>query len=151
MTLRLQRRSKRPHFDATQHLWRGAMISTLLAGLLWIAAMGFPAIGEWPGWPVLMGVLVVFGGFVSVMTGMLYKIVPFLIWLHLQNLGRGRLMAPNMKKIINETAMMRQMKIDFVAGGAGVFAVIEPAWGVYPAALALMLSAGLWRSICGRP
>ncbi len=140
-TLRLQGRSKRPRFDATQHLWRGAMVSTLLAGWLWGVAMAFPVVSEWPGWPVLFGVLVLFGGFVSVISGMLYKIVPFLIWLHLQNLGRGRLMAPNMKKIIAEQAMKGQMLAHFSACGLLVFAVIGPAWGIYPAALAVMVSS----------
>jgi hypothetical protein len=46
--------------------------------------------GERPEWPLLCGVLALFGGFMSVMIGMLYKIVPFLVWSHLQNLGRGR-------------------------------------------------------------
>ena len=39
---------------------------------------------------------------------MLYKIVPFLVWLHLQERGQGRLIAPNMKKVLAEPAINRQ-------------------------------------------
>ena len=146
VTLHIQRRSKRARFDATQHLWRVAMLSTLAACALWGAAMVFPEVGEWPGWPVLCGVLVLFGGFVSVMTGMLYKIVPFLIWLHLQNEGQGKVMAPNMKKIIDETAMTRQMKAHFVSCLLLLLAVFWPEWLVYPAGLALVVAQS-WLSL----
>ena len=139
-TLRLQTKSKRPRFDATQHLWRGAMFSALVAASVWGAAMTIPEVGEWPGWPLMMGVLVLFGGFVSVITGMLYKIVPFLIWLHLQNLGSGKMMAPNMKKIIEERAMTRQMWLHFLACLLLVLAVLWPQWLAYPAGVALIVA-----------
>ena len=83
MTLNIQRQTKRPHFDATQHYWRVAMLSVLAAGIVWLGAQVFPVFAEWQGWPLLCGVLLLFGGFMSVIIGMLYKIVPFLIWLHL--------------------------------------------------------------------
>jgi len=140
VTLAIQRRSRRARFDATQHLWRGAMLSMLAAGLLWLAAMSVPRIGEWPGWPVLCGVLLVFGGFSSVIVGMLYKIVPFLIWLDLQNRGQRRLIAPNMKKIIAERAMGGQMLAHFAAAILVVFAALWPELLSYPAGLALIVS-----------
>ena len=140
LTLRVQAKSKRPRFDPTQHLWRLAMVSALMAGVLWLAAMTFPVVGEWPGWPLLLGALVLFGGFMSVIIGMLYKIVPFLIWLHLQNLGRGKLMAPNMKKIIEERAMSRQMVAHVVACLLLALAVCWPEWLIYPAGLALIVA-----------
>ena len=115
VTLALQRRSKRSRFDTNQHCWRGAMACILAAAAVWLAASVIPAVGEWSGWPILCGVLLMFGGFVSVITGMLYKIVPFLVWLHLQNLGGGVRMTPNMKKIIDEKSMHRQMLSHFIA------------------------------------
>lgn len=139
-TLRLQTKSKRPRFDATQHLWRGAMLSTLVAAGVWGAAMTISEVGEWPGWPLMMGVLVLFGGFMSVITGMLYKIVPFLIWLHLQNLGSGKMMAPNMKKIIDERAMTRQMGMHFLACLLLALAVLWPEWLAYPAGVVLVVA-----------
>lgn len=140
VTLDIQRRSRRARFDATQHLWRGAMLCALAAAVLWVAAMTVPAVGEWPGWPVLCGVLLVFGGFSSVIVGMLYKIVPFLIWLDLQNRGQRRIVAPNMKKIVAERTMDGQMLAHFSACLLLALAVLWPAWLVYPAGLALVVS-----------
>jgi hypothetical protein len=42
LTLQLQSRSKRARFDATQHYWRVAMLSTLAACSLWLAASSWP-------------------------------------------------------------------------------------------------------------
>jgi fatty acid desaturase len=77
---------------------------------------------------------------------MLYKIVPFLAWLHLQNQGQGRVMAPNMKKIIAERAMQRQMLTHIGALLILVLAVIWPALFAYPAGVVLLLSQAwlLW-------
>jgi len=142
MTLNIQRQTKRPHFDATQHYWRVAMLSMLAACVVWLGAQLIPVFAEWQGWTLLCGVLLVFGGFMSVIIGMLYKIVPFLIWLHLQNLGRGKLMAPNMKKIIPEQAMTRQMLAHFASCALLVLAVCWPPLFVYPAGLAVMVANG---------
>ncbi len=142
VTLAIQRRSKRARFDATQQLWRWAMLSALAACLLWIATRMPTALAEWPLWPMLFAVLLIHGGFVSVLTGMLYKIVPFLIWLHLQNRGQGRVLAPNMKKIIGERAMHGQMLAHFAACGLLLLTVFWPQAFVYPAGLALVASNG---------
>ncbi len=142
MTLNIQRQTKRPHFDATQHYWRLAMLSMLAACVVWLAAQVVPEFAEWQGWPLLCGVLLIVGGFMSVIIGMLYKIVPFLIWLHLQNLGRGKVMAPNMKKIILEQAMNRQMRAHFASCALLVLAVVWPPVFVYPAGLAVVVANG---------
>ena len=148
VTLSIQRKTKRPSFDATQHYWRFAMLSILAACGVWGAATAFPTVGEWPGWPLACGVLIIFGGFVSVISGMLYKIVPFLIWLHLQNQGQGRLMAPNMKKIIAEAAMRRQMQGHLLSCLLLLLAVVWPDWFVYPSAAAIVLAqAGLFANL----
>ena len=149
VTLFLQRRSKRASFDTNQHCWRGAMLSLLSGGGVWLVARSVPEIGEWPGLPILCGVLVMYGGFVSVITGMLYKIVPFLTWLHLQNFGQGVLMAPNMKKIIAERTMHRQMLSHFFAGILLVLAVFWPETMAMPAGAAVVVSqAWLAMNLC---
>lgn len=156
VTLNIQRRSKRARFDATQHYWRGAMLSALMAGALWLAARTLAVVGEWPAWPLLCGVLVLFGAFMSVIIGMLYKIVPFLIWLHLQNAGelgrQGRVPAPNMKKIIAASDMDRQLLAHFSACALLLLAVCWPTAFVYPAGIALIVANGwllrnLWSAI----
>jgi len=143
LTLQLQGRSKRARFDATQHYWRLAMLSTLAACALWLAASSWPTLGEHSEWPLLCGVLALFGGFMSVMIGMLYKIVPFLVWSHLQNLGRGRVFPPNMNKVIAGHQLNRQMQAHFVALALLLAAVLWPEWFAYPAGLAL-LAANAW-------
>lgn len=142
ITLHLQRRSKRSKMDAVQRFWQVAMFSALAACALWLLARAFEPVGEWQGWPLLFGALLLFGGFMSVIVGMLYKIVPFLVWLHLQNRGRGRVMAPNMKKVLAETQIDRQMIAHFVAFGLLVLAAFWPHWFVYPAGLALIVANG---------
>ena len=143
ITLQLQRASKRARFDANQHCWRIAMLCALAACAVWLLAMLLPAFGEWMGWPLLCGVLVLFGGFMTVIVGMLYKIVPFLIWLHLQNAGARRVLVPNMKKIIAEQAMDRQVRAHFAACALVLAAACWPTWFVYPAGVGLIV-ANVW-------
>lgn len=152
VTLLVQRRSKRARFDTNQRCWRVGMASMFAAAALWLAATAVPAVGEWPGWPVACGVLLMYGGFVSVITGMLYKIVPFLVWLHLQNLGRGRLLAPNMKKVIDEQSMHRQMLAHFAASGLLLAATFRPEALAVPAGALIAVSQAwlahnLWSAV----
>ena len=152
VTLRLQRQSKRSRFDTNQHCWRAAMSCIVLAAMVWLTASIVPAVGEWTGWPILCGVLLMFGGFVSVITGMLYKIVPFLEWLHLQNLGKGVLLAPSMKKIIDEKSMHRQMLSHFLAGILLLLAVFWPDYLAMPAGAVVVVSQAwlarnLWSAV----
>ncbi|MBK7052090.1 MAG: permease [Rhodoferax sp.] len=141
-TLHLQRQSKRAKPDATGRLWQIAMLSTLLAGALWLVARVWPMVTQWQGWPLLFGVLVLFGGFMSVIIGMLYKIVPFLVWLHLHHQGRGRLIAPNMKKVLPQNRIDRQAMAHLLSVGLLVLAVFWPQWLAYPAGMGLVLANG---------
>ena len=143
LTLQLQTRSKRARVDATQRYWRVAMLSTLAACCLWFAASAWPLLAERREWPLLCGVLVLFGGFMSVTIGMLYKIVPFLVWSHLQNFGRGRVMAPNMNKVIAGQQVDGQMHAHCIALALLLAAVLWPSWFTYPAGLALLV-ANAW-------
>lgn len=143
MTLKVQRQGKRQKLDAVQLLWRVAMVSALLACALWLLTRVSDTVALWQNWPLLFGALLLFGGFMSVILGMLYKIVPFLVWLHLQNLGHGRLMAPNVKKVLDERHINGQMITHFVTVGLLLLAVVWPRWFVYPAGLALVL-ANAW-------
>lgn len=143
MTLQVQHKSKRPKLDAVQRLWRVAMVSALLACALWLLTRVSGTVAQWQSWPLLFGALLLFGGFMSVILGMLYKIVPFLVWLHLQNLGHGRLLAPNVKKVLDEWHINGQMHAHFVAVGLLLLAVVWPRGFVYPAGLAL-IAANAW-------
>ncbi|OGB09965.1 MAG: hypothetical protein A3E79_17120 [Burkholderiales bacterium RIFCSPHIGHO2_12_FULL_61_11] len=142
VTLNIQRRSKRARRDATHYFWQLAMASAFVACALWMVTRFNVSLGEWQGWTLLFGVLLLFGCFMSVTIGMLYKIVPFLVWLHLQNRGRGRVLAPNMKKVLAQELVDRQMLAHFVACALLLLAVLWPAWLVYPAGLSLIIANG---------
>jgi hypothetical protein len=142
LTLNNLRLSKRPKHDASHHFWKLAMLSACVACALWLAARFVVVIGEWQSWPILFAVLLLFGGFVSATIGMLYKIVPFLVWLHLQNLGKGRVPAPNMKKVLPQLRIDGQLICHFQAYTLLVLSVFWPAWFFYPAGLALIIANG---------
>jgi hypothetical protein len=141
-TLWLQSRSKRARPDTTQRFWRLAMLCGLLACTLWATVQLMPVLGESTTWPLLFGVLVLVGGFMSVIAGMLYKIVPFLVWLHLQNRGRGRVVAPNMKAVLAEKKMAHHWYAHVTACGLLLLAVVWPSLLARPAGLAMLLASG---------
>lgn len=107
LTLWLQQRRRRKLVDATFTFFRLAMFCLLGFALAGGAAVFFPALGSIPNFAIGMGVLVLGGVFTSALSGMLYKIVPFLGWLHLQRLGAPLSAMPNMKGMLAEVAMRR--------------------------------------------
>lgn len=141
-TLWLQARRRRRQVDATLLLWRGAMLSLVAFALSWLAFEAWPRLGASPRAPVWLGVLALPGLFLCVITGMLYKIMPFLNWLHLQQQGSAGMPVPNMKQMIPEASMRGQMRLHFAALGLLLAAVPWPALTL-PAGLAFTASC-LW-------
>lgn len=80
-TLRLQQRRRRRMTDPTLDFWRIAMVCLILAALAWLLWLYRPGARL----EILVGVLFLAGFATAAVNGMLYKIVPFLIWLHLAN------------------------------------------------------------------
>lgn len=138
-TLALQRQRRRRLPDATLAFWRLAMASLLAACLLWFAAAAGIVRGE--RLALLFGALFLLGFAASVVHGMLYKIVPFLLWLHLQRKHiRGAL--PNMKEILPDRRTRPHLWIHAAAIVAVLLACLAPSWFTYPAAALLLLSFG---------
>ncbi|HCV14335.1 MAG TPA: hypothetical protein DGC76_11670 [Candidatus Accumulibacter sp.] len=142
LTLHLQRHSKRARFDDTQHYWRLAMCCALAACSLSLASLLLPEAAASLQLPLLWGVLVLFGSLMSVSSGMLYKIVPFLVWLHLQNAGGGRILAPNMQQVIAKRQIDGQFYAHLAALALLLAAALQPEWFTYPAAVALLVASG---------
>ena len=87
---------RRPVTDVTVWYWRSASIFLTLGAFLWIFDEYFKH--EY----VVMVAILLGGGFIlSIMMGMLYKIVPFLVWFHLN--AMGYMTIPTMNEMINKT------------------------------------------------
>ncbi len=148
-TLALQRRRRREMPDITVRFWRIGMAS-LLAG----AVLGWAGLWESKAASTSLeftwGILAIFGFGVSVINGMLYKIVPFLVWVHLQANPGGRGKLPNMKEIVPD----RRAGIQFWLHLSALLLLAGAAWMprllAYPAAVALGSSnLFLWANLTG--
>jgi hypothetical protein len=119
-TLILLARRRRRIPDATHDFWRLAMASAFAAAILWASRAWWP---DGPAFALAIGLLALLGALQSVVNAMLYKIVPFLCWLHLQRAGvRG---GATMRDLLPE----RSASVHFAA---------------HFAALALLLGALRW-------
>lgn len=86
---------KNPISDVTIWFWRVASVSLTLGAYLWIFDEFFKH--EY----IVMVAILIGGGFIfSIMIGMLYKIVPFLIWFHLST--KGYINMPSVDKMIDK-------------------------------------------------
>lgn len=132
-TMRLQRQRRRKVSDVTLLFWRYGMVALPLALALWMAGQMLPELDVWPAYPFLLGILFIGGFAVSVVNGMMYKIVPFLIWFHLQSQLTGIAKVPNMKEILPEKPMRRQMWLHFCAMPLLALSCLQP-WLIWPAA-----------------
>ncbi len=137
-TLRLQSKRRRRVADATLSFFRLGMLALLCTALLALATLFFPAVDRLG---TLSAVLFLLGFAMSLMHGMLYKIVPFLVWFHLFRGGVKRGI-PNMKEIIPEAWMWRHLWLHRSTLLAALFA---PWWNAaaWLVALGLLLQGML--------
>jgi hypothetical protein len=130
-TLQLQQRRRRKVSDVTLLFFRTAMLALLAVFVSALAFVMLPDLRFDPRAAVWLGMLAIVGVFVPAINGMLYKIVPFLNWLHLQNLCGLQAVPPTMHQMIPQKAMRGQFHL-------------------YLAALALLLAA-VWLPLLARP
>jgi hypothetical protein len=123
-TLNLQRKRLRKLPDISLNYWQVGMTLLLLTLALWVTAQFRTTLAYSSHYPALMTVLYVNGFVLSVIQGTLYKVVPFIIWLHLQNKQMSALETmnpvntiaiPTMKEIITVTQMRYQFGL-YIAG-----------------------------------
>lgn len=138
-TLYLQGKRRRARVDVPTRYWQCGLLSASLAGAMSVFAALHPALTESPWWAPLFGVLLAVGGIVSLIMGMLYRIVPFLIWLHLHQAGP----APSVAKALPEAWMYPQMFAHFLGVALLVAATTVPEAFARPAGAALLVDA-LW-------
>jgi hypothetical protein len=143
-TLRLLARRTRSA-DAMTLFWRLAMACLLAALFLWAAPPGLAGAGQ----RLAPGVLVVAGFLFSTVNGMLYKIVPFLLWHDGQAHAAPGQRVLQVKHIIPDEAAQRQFRLHVLALALLLAACWYPqalasAAGVAMAVSALSLGWNLW-------
>ncbi len=146
-TLHLLTKRRRKIGDPALHYWRISMGSLLAMAALWVSGQAIPSWAQVPSFDLLVGILLIVGFAVGVINGMLYKIVPFLAWFHLQAELLGRAKVPNMKQLLPDAAIQRQWwayLATFLLLLAA--AAVHPTSFTYPAALALGVM-GIWLGI----
>ena len=115
VTLHLQQRRRRRIADVTLDFWRMAMLALLLALMVWAGAV---VLGETTP-ELVLDMLFLIGFAMPVISGMSYKNIPFLIWLHLNNRtfvsATRRIAVPNMKQIIPERGRWLHFWVDVAA------------------------------------
>lgn len=144
VTLYLLARRKRPAPDATTLFWRVSMGSLLACAAL--------ASAPWdePRRALLLGLLFLLGFAYSAIVGMLYKIVPFLLWHHWQEMGLAR-PVPSIRLIVTEEAARAQFWTHLGALALLAAAVLWPdlarAAALALLAATLFLMRNLWRAL----
>jgi len=148
-TVRYLRRRKRKPDTGTRY-WMLAMGSLLLAALLHFIALERLLVPP-DALPLLTGVLVIVGCAMSAVNGMLYKIVPFLVWYHLahdERLPRERM--PKLSAVLGEAQAARQWRWHLAGLFLLALACVFPAVLARPAGLFLLVALLLLaRDICG--
>ena len=128
-TLHLQRQTRRKVYDNHRYFWRLSMINLIIVVILWALAeiSGNPLFG------LLAGVLFLMGFAMSVVTGMLLKIIAFLVWLHLQKVReeagkslRHIIKVPKMKEVISSRSSNSLIVILMFAQAAMLMALLSP-------------------------
>ncbi len=104
---------RRPISDVTVWYWRSASVFLTLGSFLWIFDEYFKH--EY----IVMVAILIGGGFIiSIMIGMIYKIIPFLVWFHLN--GLGYMSIPTISEMVNKNLA----KIQFILFLAAIIGFI---------------------------
>jgi hypothetical protein len=146
VTVYLLGKRRRKRFDITAWFWRVGMICLMLGA-------GTSVYGYFGGVlggadiSILSGLFLLPGFAVSIINGMLYKIVPFLVWLNLRmpvimgKLKPGtKFYTPNIHEVID----MRSMKLQFMFHVTGLLLLVASVFSegflIYVAATAILAS-----------
>jgi hypothetical protein len=135
---RLARRKRSP--DVTTWYWLASLAGLLGCLLAWTLMDSEDARR-----PLVVGILFIAGFAASAVNGMLYKIVPFLLWYHLGLAGVPRRAVPGVNAWIAERAAKAQSCVHAAALAMLVISVFTPAL-VRPAG-ALFAAASGWTGV----
>jgi len=108
LTLYRLTQRKRPLADATIWFWRMGMTSLILSMLFWLLSLAAPQ------YEIKAVSYIAFASFaLSIVFAMLYKIVPFLTWFHLN--AQGYFTAPMMHEVIHPKTAKKHFWIHLAA------------------------------------
>lgn len=138
ITLRLQHKRRRRVPDISLQFWRIGMLSLLAATLLWMIGQASTPLADSTFYSLALGILFIIGFALSVIQGMLYKIVPFLVWFHLQSKLPSK-QVPNMKSIIPDRAARWHWYAHLSSLLLCLASAMWPMPWIYPAGGALLL------------
>ena len=134
LTAWLLTRSKRKEADATTLYWRLSLASLAASALLYLFNGDAAALGT--------GVMFVAGFAMGVVNGMLYKIVPFLLWYHMQQHPHAsKANVLQIRAILPDAQGRRQFWWHAAALSMLLAAVVWPAWLARPAAALLAIAS----------
>ena len=145
LTARLLATRKRKELDATTLYWRLSLASLAASALLY-------QLPDSRQTPLIVGIVFIGGFAMGAVNGMLYKIVPFLLWYHLQHDAHATKGAvPTIRVILPDALARRQFWWHAAALAALCGAVYAPAWLARPGAALLvassmLLGVDLWRA-----
>lgn len=145
LSARLLATRKRKEADATTLYWRLSLGSLAASALVYLLPDHQQA-------PLAVGIVFIGGFAMGAVNGMLYKIVPFLLWYHLQHDPRSQKGAvPPIRHILPDALARRQFWWHAAALAALLGAVYWPQWLARPAAAllavaSLLLALDLWRA-----
>ena len=143
MTLDRQRRRRRARRDMTLRLWQlamGCVLAACVLGVLPLVGVGVAPL------TLLVAVLVLYGGFVSLTVGMLYKIVPFVLWLYLQPRLSN---VPPMTRMLSEPLIRWHFRLHVGALAVALLAVAWPPLGGLAGGLILVAGGVLAAQLIG--
>ncbi|MDX8403950.1 MAG: hypothetical protein R8K54_06035 [Mariprofundaceae bacterium] len=150
VTLSLQSQRRRRIPDVTLDYWRLGMASVIAATLLWLIRFVLPDDQVLSSaLELVIGIVVLVGVLISLIIGMIYKIVPFLLWFHLQGRLDEYVKLPTMKQILPDQPARRQLHVHIASLLFLIATAIWPSgWTFYPATLLFAVSClMLWLNI----
>lgn len=144
---------KRPKAEPTTLFWRLAMLCLLACAPVWLWLTSQHDTAA----TLLLGSLIIVGTLWSAINGMLYKIIPFLLWKHAQDAMvipdhdptqvRAYLrVMPKIAAYLPESRAHGQFAVHALAVIAWMGACIAPTWFAYPAG-GLLLISGIWLTV----
>lgn len=137
LTLKLQQKRRRARRDPTFYAWAFGLWVCCIAFVFFILHFLFFEDLEKYQIPTNAVIFILYA-FVAFICGMLFKIMPFLSWLHLQNIALGKYKIPAMNYYLNEKEAYIQICIYFVSAVFLFLSVFIPFFRISAAILIIL-------------